>query len=198
MSIETDPLSSVQTIETDRLILRDFRETDASDVFEYSRNPRIGLDAGWPPHTSIDDSLFFIREIASRDYVWAIIPKETLTNEKPSGIVIGSIGLIADPARSFERSLMLGYAIGSDWWNRGFVSEASNCVIRFGFESIGLSLISCTCYPWNAASKRVIDKSGFTFEGVRRQAEIGQDGRVEDFLCHSMTKEEWEKATQAE
>ncbi|MEG0505462.1 MAG: GNAT family N-acetyltransferase, partial [Raoultibacter sp.] len=145
MSLNTDPVSSVQAIETDRLILRAFKESDASDVFDYSCNPRIGHDAGWPPHATIEDSLFFIREIASQGSVWAIVPKETVTDEKSAGTVIGSIGLIADPARPYEDALMLGYAIGEAWWNRGFVTEASQCVIRFGFENLNLSLISCTC-----------------------------------------------------
>ncbi|WP_180326730.1 GNAT family N-acetyltransferase [Raoultibacter phocaeensis] len=191
-----DPVSTVPRLTTERLVLRAFCLADADDVFAYSSDPRIGHDAGWPQHRSLDDSRSFITDIASQGHVWAIIPRETATECNPEGTVIGSIGLIPDPARSLDSVLMLGYAIGSDWWGRGFTTEAAKEVVRFGFEQLGLIGISCTCYPWNAASRRVIEKCGFSFEGTRHLAEIGQDGVPEDLLCHLLAKEAWEASSE--
>lgn len=113
-----EPVSDVPPIKTDRLLLRAFAPADAEAVFAYSSDPRIGHDAGWPAHRSLDDSLFFIRDIASQGHVWALVPKETIRPETPQGTPIGSIGLIADPAREYDRVLMLGYAIGAEFWGR--------------------------------------------------------------------------------
>lgn len=187
----TDPVSAVPTLETERLVLRAFRPSDDADVFAYSKNPRIGRDAGWAPHASIEDSRAFITEIAPQGHVWAVVDPALVDETHPEGTVVGSIGLIADPARQHDRALMLGYALGSDWWGRGYMTEASRRVVDYGFEELDIELITCTCYPWNTASRHVIEKCGFTFEGVRRGAEVTYDGRLEDARCHSLTREEW-------
>ena len=191
-NLSNEPVSQAAALRTERLALRPFRPSDASDVFAYSRDPRVGHDAGWEPHRSIDDSLAFITEVAPHGHVWAIVDP-TADDEHPEGRVIGSIGLIADPARPHDRALMLGYALGVDWWSRGYMTEVSRCVIAHGFEDLGLDLITCTCYPWNTASRHVIEKCGFAFEGVRRGAEVTYDGRLEDARCHSLTRKEWER-----
>lgn len=186
-----DPVSAVARLSTGRLTLRAFRPSDADAVFAYSSDPRIGHDAGWPPHRSLDDSLSFINDIASQGHVWAIAPEATVSESRPQGTVIGSVGLISDPARNYDKVLMLGYAIGARFWGKGYTTEAARAVIAYGFEELGLEAISCTCYPWNAASKRVIDKCGFEYECTRHLVEIGQDGIPEDFLCHVLTKGRW-------
>lgn len=196
-SLSCEPVSDVASLSTDRLALRAFRPSDADDVFAYSSDPRIGHDAGWPAHRSIEDSLSFINDIASQGHVWAIVFNGTVSESKPGGTVIGSIGLIPDPARTYDKVLMLGYAIGASFWGSGLATEAARAVIAYGFEQLGLEAVSCTCYPWNAASKRVIDKCGFEYEGRRRLAEIGQDRSPEDFLCHLLVQERWKSLAQS-
>ena len=44
------------TITTDRLVLRRWDDSDAESLYEYARDPDIGLPAGWPPHKSVDES----------------------------------------------------------------------------------------------------------------------------------------------
>lgn len=184
MEAHGDSVSGVPVLTTQRLLLRPFVEEDAPAVFSYSRNPLLGHDAGWPPHRSIEDSLSFITHIASQDHVWALV-------ELTSEAVIGSIGLVSDDARSYEGARALGYALSEQWWGNGLMTEAAFRVIRFGFEELGLTLISCTHYVWNNRSKRVIEKCGFKFEGIRRQAEKTPSGTVEDFACYSLLSVEF-------
>lgn len=184
-TLSDTPVSTVPTLETQRIILRAFRPSDAQDVFAYSSNPRIGHDAGWPVHLSIEDSLSFINDIASQGHVWAICLPDH------GGLVTGSIGLISDPSRESEEIAMLGYAIGEPWWNKGYMTEAAREVLRFGFSELSLLLISVTHYPWNIASKKVIEKLSFHYEGTRRMAEKNAEGMWEDFSCYSLKREEW-------
>ena len=172
-------------IKTARLYLRNITETDAQDIYEYSKNPNVGPKAGWEPHKSIEDTKEIMEAIfLNQPYVFGIILPET-------GKLIGSLGLLSDPKREYEKAMMLGYALGEEYWGKGYMTEAAQAVIKYGFENLELELISCTCYPFNTGSMRVIEKCGFTFEGILRMAEKIYNGSVYDHRCYSITREEY-------
>ena len=72
-------------METERLILRPWRESDAEALYKYACDPDVGPRAGWPPHQSVQDSLEVIRTFFNNDHTWALELKET-------GEAIGCIG----------------------------------------------------------------------------------------------------------
>lgn len=174
----------MKSLETERLLLRPFQETDAADVYEYAKNPNIGPHAGWPPHQSIEDSIRIVKMFIEENDVWALVLKE---NNK----VIGSLGLHKDKLRSVDDIKMLGYVLSEDYWGHGLVAEASKTAINYAFEELSISLLSIHHYPFNNQSKRVIEKCGFTYEGTLRRATTLYDGSVYDLVCYSMTSEEW-------
>lgn len=170
-------------IETERLILRQIVDSDAEDIFAYSRGPNTGLDAGWKPHETLEETKQIMQEIyLGQESVFGMVLKET-------GVMIGSIGLIADPLRENDSVRMLGYALGEAFWGRGFMTEAAGAVVTYGFETMHLDLISATCYPFNVRSRRVLEKLGFRYEGTLAQAEKRYDGKVLDKDCYSLSKE---------
>ncbi|MDL2236606.1 GNAT family N-acetyltransferase [Christensenellaceae bacterium OttesenSCG-928-K19] len=116
--------------------------------------------------------------------VFVIVLKETSK-------VIGSIGLIKDPKREYDECRMLGYAIGKHYWGRGIMTEAVQAVLKHGFDTLQLMLISAYCYPFNTASRRVLEKNRFFYEGVLRTAERLYTGDVMDNLCFSIRRREY-------
>ena len=70
---------------TERLIIRQWKDTDAKELYTLAKDPQVGPRAGWPPHRSIQESLTIIREILS--------PAEALAIEAKNKGLIGSIGL---------------------------------------------------------------------------------------------------------
>ena len=64
-------------IETERLILRPWREEDAGTLYKYASDPEIGPIAGWPPHTSVENSLEIIRTVFNAPETYAVALKET-------------------------------------------------------------------------------------------------------------------------
>lgn len=74
---------------TSRLLLRPFEEKDAAELYDYARDPRVGPIAGWPPHTSVENSLEIIRTVFSAPNVFAV-------TERESGRVIGSAGFVGE------------------------------------------------------------------------------------------------------
>ena len=63
-------------LETERLILRPWDETDAESLYEYAKDDRVGPIAGWPPHTSVENSREVINTVLSADETYAVCLKE--------------------------------------------------------------------------------------------------------------------------
>ena len=75
-------------METERLLLRPGRDTDAEALFKYASDPEVGPRAGWPPHKSLAESLTVIRTVFGVDTMWAVELKST-------GEAIGCVGNLA-------------------------------------------------------------------------------------------------------
>lgn len=172
-------------VETERLILRNFRQEDLNDFYEYARNPAVGPNAGWKPHESIEESQHILDCFIKDDEVMAITDKE-------SGKLIGSIGLHKDNKRSFSKTNMVGYVLTEPYWGRGLMTEAVKAVIDYAFTKTEVELLSISHFSFNNRSRRVIEKCGFRYEGLMRKVSVIYDGSVQDEACYSLLKEEWE------
>lgn len=171
------------TLTTERLTLRPFREDDVEALYAYSKDEEVGRNAGWKPHESLLESSDILHLVfLNQSSVWAI-------ERKSDRRLMGSIGLITDSARQYGSARSLGYALGVDYWGQGYMTEAVRAAVRFGFGQMGLDLISATCYPDNPASRRVLEKCGFQYEGVLHRAELLYNGQVKDHLCFYLPHE---------
>ena len=74
-------------METERILLRPWRESDAESLFKYASDPDVGPRAGWPPHKNVEESLQIIKTVFNTDTMWAVIWKET-------GEAIGCVGYL--------------------------------------------------------------------------------------------------------
>lgn len=177
----------MKTIETERLILREWTLEDVDDLYEYAKNPNVGPHGGWKPHADIEESLEILQTLFMDKYdCWAIVYKE-------NGKVIGSIGYEVDTKRPDINCMELGYALAEDYWGKGLMTEAAKGAIIYGFEEMKLDMVSIYRNPSNERSGRVIEKSGFIYEGILRNAHKIYNGTIRDVACYSMTKEEYEK-----
>lgn len=168
---------------TKNLRLRPLTMDDTDDVFAYSKSPNVGPRAGWKPHESIEETQEIMKTIfVGQENIWGI--------EKDKRI-IGSIGLIEDPHRQNDQARMLGYALSEDFWGQGIMTEAARAVLTYGFDTLGLGLISVVHYPENFGSQRVIEKCGFHYEGTIRQADKIYTGEILDVKAYSITRAEF-------
>lgn len=146
------------TIQTRRLLLRPFRESDAGDVYRLARDPLVGPAAGWQPHTDVENSRKIIREVLWGENNFALV-------DRVSGRVVGAIGIktpnVGKPCGAGEAEL--GYWLGVPYWGRGLMPEAVAAVITYCFETLGYTALWCGYYEGNEKSHRVQEKCGFTF-----------------------------------
>lgn len=173
-------------LETKRLILRPWREDDAEMLYTYARDPEVGPPAGWPPHTSVENSREIIRTVLSAPETYAVCLK---TDGNP----IGSIGLHRNDLAELEDEYELGYWIGKPYWGQGLIPEASRELIRHAFEDLGMKRIWCGYYDGNEKSHRVQEKLGFVYHHTTEGIEVSLLGEIRTGHAMLMTREIWEQ-----
>jgi len=176
------------TLETTRLILRPWEETDAEELFRFAADPAVGPSAGWPPHTGVENSREIIRNVLRVPETYAIVWKQT-------GTPIGSIGLKMGEATDLTRAedeCELGYWLGVPYWGRGIVPEAAEELLRRAFEELGMKKIWCGYYDGNEKSRRVQEKCGFRYEWTTWDVEVPLLGETRTGHVSSLSREEWQ------
>lgn len=173
-------------IETERLILREIKESDVNDMYEYAHLPYIGPSAGWAPHQSKEETRTIIRMMNGKYRfggvgTFAIVYKE---NSK----MIGTIELHS-MVKNYKAEL--GYTVNPEYWGKGIAFEGAKAIIPWGFEALDLKRIECTAFTNNYQSKRVCEKLGLTYEGIRKKGYVLYNGYIGDIYCYAITDDEF-------
>lgn len=151
-------------IETERLILRPFEESDAESVYEYAKDPDVGPIAGWPVHTSTENSREIIRNVLAVPETYAICLK-------PSNKAIGAVGLMIGDKSNIginDREGEIGYWLGKPFWGQGIMPEAVRELIRHAFADLKLETLWCGYFEGNIKSKRAQEKCGFVYHHTNK------------------------------
>lgn len=172
------------TIETERLILRRHKLSDAEDMFRnWASSEKVTEFMTWQPHAGVADSRAYIQSVidcypGGDKYDWIIVWKET-------GEAIGAIGAVG--IREDIASCEIGYCLSDRFWGRGVMPEAFKAVIRYLFDEVGMNRIQATHDPRNQKSGRVMEKCGLRYEGTLRQADRNNKG-VCDVVMRAILK----------
>ena len=176
-------------LETERLILRRFEESDAEDVFAYAKDPDVGPIAGWPPHLSVEESLDVIRNVLNGPEAYAICLK---SDER----AIGAIELKLKGHTDFtgrEDECELGYWLGKPFWGQGIMPEAAREMLRHAFEDLGMRKVWCGYYDGNTKSRRVQEKVGFVYQWTTPDVDVPLMKEKRIGHVNALTREEWKK-----
>lgn len=171
------------TLETDRLILRPWEESDAEQLFIYAEDPQVGPPAGWPPHKSVEESLDVIRNVLNGNECYAVCLK---SDGKP----IGAAELMKNP-RTGEEEFELGYWVGRPFWGRGIIPEASERLIERAFFELGADAVLCGYYDGNEKSRRVQEKLGFKCFESNENEPVPLLGEYRTEQMCRLTKSQW-------
>jgi len=174
------------TLETERLILRPWSEDDAEELYKYAKDIDVGPMAGWPVHTSVENSREIIRTVLSAPETYAVCLKET-------GKPIGSIGLHRNDLAEKDDEYELGYWIGKPFWGQGLIPEASREILRYAFEDLEMSRIWCGYYDGNEKSHKVQIKLGFEYQRRTEGIEVKLLNEARTGHSNLMTKERWQR-----
>ena len=174
-------------LETERLILRPWREDDAKELFRYASDPDVGPAAGWPAHTSVENSREIIKNVLSREGTYAIVLKET-------GLPVGSIGIMHNAnIPTADNEAEIGYWIGKPLWGRGLVPEAVEEALRCCFEELGYERVWCAYYEGNDKSRRVQEKCGFEFARREENRPCSMLDEYRNEIVNVISRESWQE-----
>ena len=175
-----------KTIETERLILRKFKLSDARNMFNnYTSRDIVTKYLTWYPHKTLEETKQYLSQIVLPKYKnpdtyrWAIVYKE-------NNQVIGCIDVVS--SSDDKRRAELGWVIGNDYWGKGITPEAAKEILKYLF-SVGYERIEAIHDICNEKSGRVMEKIGMKYEGILKKYNPNRDDILIDCKMWAITKE---------
>ena len=184
-----DFFARLPVIETERLILRKMRLSDAADVYRYAQDREVARHVLWEAHQSVWESRAYIRFLLyqyrnGEPGSWGIVLKET-------GRVVGTIGYMSYHADN--ATVEVGYSLAREQWGKGLMTEALDAVIGETFRVLKLHRIEAMHFTDNPASGRVMAKCGMQHEGHLRER-VCCKGVFRDVEMWGILRKDWEKS----
>lgn len=176
-------------IETDRLTLRELRQSDFDAVHEYASDPLVTRYTSFGPNTPEETRDFLTRSIEAI----AAVPRRVYTFaaiERASGSLIGSCGLQACDGTA--QHYAFGYCFNRNAWRQGFGKEAAGAVAQFGFGRLDAHRLMAHVFAGNEASVRILEGLGFRREGLALQS-LYLRKSWHDILTFAQLSSEWQR-----
>jgi ribosomal-protein-alanine N-acetyltransferase len=172
-------------IETERLTLRLPRHADFRAWVSLRSASREFL-APWEPSWAEDH---LTRKAFTNRVYWAqraiaqgsAVP--LFIHRREGEVLLGAITL-DNIRRGPAQAGTLGYWIGEDYARHGYMREALEAVVHYAFRTLDLSRLEAACLPENVASRGVLEKTGFKYEGVA-QSYLQIDGRWRNHVLYA-------------
>lgn len=180
------PLPTFPILETDNLRLREIVPADAEAVFRVFADQEVTHYYDLEAFNNLEQAREHIARQALR-YQRGELIRWGIT-QSANDVLIGSAGLAIYEA---SNQAGLGYELARPYWRKGIMTEALEIVIRFGFRTLKVNRLQALVMPGNEASAGLLDKLGFTEEGLLREFAFFK-GRYQDLHCFSLLRREWE------
>ncbi|MCB0192055.1 MAG: GNAT family N-acetyltransferase [Anaerolineae bacterium] len=177
-------------LETDRLLLREYRAEDLAAIYNYQTHPAYLRYAPWSQRHKKDVQNFLHNLIEWQNEQPRIkfqLAIELRSNQE----LLGSCGLRKTRDTAFEAEL--GYEIDPHHWGEGYATESVRAILKYGFDDLQLHRVFASIIADNLGSRRVVEKLGFTYEGQLRENRRFKD-RWWDTCLYGLLKDEWAKA----
>jgi RimJ/RimL family protein N-acetyltransferase len=171
---------------TERLIIREFKDSDWTAVHQYAIRPEVYQFMPWGPNTEEQTKEFIEKAIKDKEivprvkYEFAIVIKEM--NQ-----LIGGCGIKIDPLN--EKNCEIGYCLSSDYWGNNYAAEAAEVLIDFAFNTLNMHRVFALVDTENHRSIRVLEKLKFRKEGHFKEHKLVRSEWRDEFIYAILTSE---------
>jgi len=183
-------ISQPQSLSTKELTLRKLSLRDTPSIYEKFYKPEILKWIFFQPHKgfSLEDQKKWVKKTLSqvkahKSYVFGI----TLPGNNE---IIGIIGL--EKINWENKNAQIGYWIAKEHWGQGLIPKAVKEILRFGFKKAKIHKVYGAVFAENIKSQKVLEKCGFTKEGITRHATY-RFRRWHDKIRYSILESEFKK-----
>ena len=177
-------------LETERLILRNYKLSDVDDFYEFASLPDVGPRAGWKAYTNKEQALEYLKKVCDRELLFAVVLKE-------ENKVIGSIEIMDTFRKNSFKNLNpsknskeLGCVLSSKYWHKGYMTEVTKEIIRYCFEELELDEVYAATSSKNIQSNGLQEKCGLKLVSVEKDNEEFL-GEATDKMLRRLTKDEY-------
>jgi [ribosomal protein S5]-alanine N-acetyltransferase len=173
-------------IETERLLLREIMPEDAPAVFAIFGDPAVtryyDLDT-YADISQAEELIDFFDESfeLERAIRWGI-------ERKADDQLMGTCGYVW--LRRFRGEI--GYDLAQAYWRQGYMAEALDAILEFGFDELELNRIEALTMVENRASAALLEKLGFCAEGILRQHDYFK-GAFHDMRLFALLRQDYKK-----
>jgi [ribosomal protein S5]-alanine N-acetyltransferase len=186
---------------TERLLLREFKESDWQAVWAYQSQPLYLRYYEWEDRQP-EDVRAFVRMFLTQQklkprtaFQFAVVLKDDHQLIGNCGIRTETGGLRTEAGRNrpdspTSQTAEIGYELDPQYWGQGYATEAARSVLQLGFETFKLHRISANCVADNVGSARVLEKLGMRLEGRLRENQYFK-GRWWDTFLYAILEEEY-------
>lgn len=174
-------------IETNRLFIRSWKIDDYLDMYEFNSDEKVNPNAGCSVISDIQKIKNSLKSLIHSNFSFAIVLK---SEDK----VIGTIGMdeiVLDESLKDLNQRYIGYRLNSNYFGKGYATEAAQHFIKYLFESLDLDLVWSSHFDFNEQSKRVIEKCGFHYKFSRNKIVKALENRTVTELFYALNKEEY-------
>ena len=175
-------------IETERLILRNYKIEDLNDYYEYVSQKNVGPRCGWPPYTDIEKAKERLEVEVKKPLQFAIVLKA-------ENKVIGSIELMEpdENTKNQNNSKEIGCLLNENYWSGGLMTEALKVIVKYGIEHIGLDEIVAGYFEPNVGSGKALLKAGLKpFKRIENYTKWYETNEDCDAIITKITKQEYD------
>lgn len=181
----------ITTMTTDRLILRDYKETDKDVYFK--------LKSDKDTMYYLQDIQLFTQEEADEDFANVLADIESEDRKfyffhvelKETHEQVGSVGYTVVDHTPLGKLVHVGYFTYPQFWNNGYVTEALQKVLEYAFTENQVYRVTTGCLKENIGSEKVMIKCGLIKEAEHIDWEW-HDGKMKTRLEYRLLKREWE------
>lgn len=176
---------NIPTLNTENLILRRLKTTDFEDMYEYAKIPSVTDFLTWHPHPDSDYTRRYLQAVQGQYsrgefFDWAVILKS-------NGKMIGTCGFTSFDEQNNAGEI--GYVINPNYAGKGYATEATKQVVKFGFLTLNLHRVYAKYIDGNNASRRVMEKCGMSYEGCAKSSMYIKDKYRDIHTCAIISNE---------
>lgn len=163
--------------------LRKWSMADVEDVAHYANNKHIAANLRnvFPYPYTLEDAEGYVGSCAENSEERQICRAIVV-----DGHAAGSISIFCG-SDVYEKSGELGYWLAEEYWGQGIMTEAVKRICREAFEKFDIVWIYAEPYAYNIGSRSVLEKAGFSLEGIMKKA-VCKWGKIYDCCIYALLK----------